>query len=124
MIMIRVGSFFCAALLIAVTSPARVASQELDGNWTLSLIHDGVYEHRLTIVKIQMRDGKATGETVATSPVPFLPAMSLRTVTKEDKLLRVVLGNKSQEVIFEGQLPKGDAKRIVGCLLIDKMVYP
>src|SRR5262245_48609553 len=113
------GLALCA--LAAVTPGVR--AQGVEGNWNVSYFVGGASEQTYAIVKLEIKDGKATGELVADRGGNF--KANLKSVTQEGNNLRFVLGvGTANTFTFEAVLPKESAKTINGVMNINGNLFP
>jgi hypothetical protein len=118
-----VRTFFGLAVSIAIVVgvPVHASAQSADGTWKLSYLTAG-NDLVAAIVKMQTKDGKATGELVAGSP--RLKGLELVSVNQDGKLLRITLKTPAIEVAFEANVPANPGKRIGGVLSVGDSLFP
>lgn len=101
------------AMALPVTALPRAAAGEVaDGNWQLTRIRGG-QELTACIVKLETKDGKLTGELLASHP-GF--NYKLKNVSLDGKLLRITLKGPAGDETFEAQLSGTIAKSIAGSI--------
>lgn len=120
--MLRLCHVVGAALLIAGVAAPPAGAQEVQGNWTVSYVANGNFEQVLGIVKIEAKDGKASGAMVAASP--RIKGLTLKSVGQEGQALRIVFTTGAVDVVCETRLPAGGAQRVLGAVAIDANVFP
>ena len=109
-----------AALLIAVSTPVRAGVQGIEGNWKVSYVTNGNIEHSFAIIKLNIDGGKSSGELV-TAP-RF--GVTLKSVTQEGNILRIVMKISADELVYEGAVPKKGNEHLLGNLTFGSMTYP
>lgn len=118
--MVRRVCVFTAALLLAIAAPAVADAQGVEGNWKFNYVVNGNVEQTLAIVSLKTDGGKTTGELVTGR----LANPTLKSVSQEGNLLRVVLQGSGVELAFEGIVPKEASKQLIGSVSIDGTMYP
>ena len=117
--MIRRACVLTAALLLAIGAPAVADAQGVEGNWKFNIVANGTFEQTLAIVGLKTEGGKTTGEIVAGFGNP-----TIKSVTREGNLLRVVVQRAGVEFAFEGIVPKEAGKALMGSVSINDTLYP
>jgi hypothetical protein len=103
----------CLALILAVGTPVCVGAQELNGNWKFRYIASGNAEQTLAIV--DLKDSKVVASR--------LLGGKFKSVTQEGSLIRVTIEGSGIDFVFEGVVPKGPAKEILGSVTFNDNVF-
>jgi len=103
-----------AAAVIALVAPVRAADPDLSGNWLVSYTQRGGLEQTFAIVKVEVKDGKATASTLYT---PF-KGLQINVTGVELVDRKTVKFNTSVGWSFEGNLEAG-GKAALGSLGVD-----
>src|SRR5262245_30426173 len=98
---------FCFAIM----SIGRAAEPAPAGTWKLSIYQDGQMQ-ALWIMELKSKDGQWTGSVLA-SP-GRMPKAKVEALQVTDDVLRFTLKIESQQLTFEGKLPKEKGGKILG----------
>lgn len=117
----RITWMLSALLLFATTSIARAAEPAPAGTWKLSIYQEGQLQ-TLWIVELKSKDGQWTGSVLA-SP-GRMPKAKLEGLQVTDDVLRFNLKIESQQLAFEGKLPKEKGGKILGSFSSGRNMTP
>lgn len=124
--MIRIVWACLCGTVLAVPSTASAAAEPLSGNWKLSVSVPGQNQTLQTLtlwlIKLQSRDGKWTGDVLA-SDEERVGKATLVDLKVGPELLRFMLKGQQLSVPFEGKLP-GTAKTILGSVVLGSQTFP
>jgi hypothetical protein len=112
-----------AVLVLTVCSLTLAAEPDVAGNWKVVLLDDET-QPTLWLVKIEAKDGKWSGKTVATADK--VQEVTLEDLTVGGDKLSFNLKTKEGEKVFsfEGAVPKESARPIRGTLLLGRSLVP
>ena len=110
------------ALVVAATAPVSVLAQGAEGAWKVAYVANGAFENTVAIVKVKVKDGKTTGEMIAGTP--RFKELTFKSVTQEGDVLRIALQVGAAELLFEANVPKQAAKKLLGVMSIDGNLFP
>lgn len=106
-----------AGLLLLLAVGAQAADEIPAGTYKVTLLRAG-QQSTFWLIKLEEKDGKRTGEVVATRE--RIPAAKVADVSVKDGELRVTLLVQGDRITFEGKLPP-DGKKVLGSLSLDDL---
>lgn len=120
--MVRIARVLLVGLLLAALGWASAADTPAGpaGNWKFSFLSQG----RLVnpwILKLEQKDGKWTGEVVATAEgAPKGVTVDDVSIKGDQFSLNLII--QGQKLNFEGKLAQGKEKKVLGSLLLGRLV--
>lgn len=119
--MCRIAGVVFVGLLAIAAGPAPAAdATALQGTWKFSFLN----ENRMItpwLLKFQSKDGKWTGEVIASAPGAPI-GITVDGVKTDGDRVSFDLVNQGQKLSFEGKPPTGMAKKILGSFLLRNLV--
>jgi hypothetical protein len=109
--MLRITWILSALFCFIIMSIARAAEPAPAGTWKLSIYQEGQLQ-TLWIIELKTKDGQWTGSVLA-SP-GRMPKAKVEGLQVTDDVLRFTLKIESQQLTFEGKLPKEKGGKILG----------
>jgi hypothetical protein len=113
----------CAVLLagaVLAVVAVRVLGDGLSGNWTVNLIEQGA-QHTFWLLKLEDQSGKVSGSV---EPAENVPESSLHDLRVDGDVLQFTVKVKGVGFDFQGKVPKGDAKKILGSVARGALMIP
>jgi hypothetical protein len=107
-------------ILLLIVGGLRAADEPVSGIYKVTLLPGPGQASTFWLLKLDNKDGKWTGETIAATLDERIPKAEVTDISLKDGVLRLTFKLESRKFPFEGRVG-ADSKKISGSMVLDRL---